>query len=75
MSHDVSHDEYGKIVHRPCNSCISSVQEIEEDFIEFSLLTQTWSEFKSWLESYREICGVCIMHMGFQQAWHCIGNS
>jgi len=34
-----SHDRCGKIVHRPCSSCISSVQEIEKDFIEFSLLT------------------------------------
>jgi len=49
----MSHDECGKIVHRPCNSYISNVQEIEEDSIEFSLLTQTWSRFKlPWLESY-----------------------
>ena len=34
-----SHDECGKIVHRPCSSCISSVQEIEENSIEFSLST------------------------------------
>ena len=25
MSHDRSHDECGKVVHRPCSSCISSV--------------------------------------------------
>jgi len=25
MSHDESHDRHGKIVHRPCSSCISSV--------------------------------------------------
>jgi len=36
-----SHEEYGKIVHRLCSSCISSVQEINEDFIEFFLSTQT----------------------------------
>ena len=23
-----SHDEYGKVVHRPCSSCISSVQKV-----------------------------------------------
>jgi len=23
-----SHDEYGKVVHRPCSSCISSVQNL-----------------------------------------------
>jgi len=28
MSHDKSHDEYGKVVHRPCSSCISSVQKV-----------------------------------------------
>ena len=38
-SQDKSHDGYGKIVHRPCSSCISSVQEIEEDSIKFSLST------------------------------------
>ena len=41
-------------MHRPCSSCISSVQEINEDSIEFSLSTQTWSRFKlSWLEFYK----------------------
>jgi len=29
----------GKIVHRPCSSCISSVQEMNKDSIEFSLST------------------------------------
>ena len=38
-SHDKSHDGCGKIVHRLCSSCISSVQEIEKDFIKFSLST------------------------------------
>jgi len=29
QSHNrMSHNEYGKIVHRPCSSCISSIQEI-----------------------------------------------
>ena len=30
MSHDGSHDEYGKVVHRPYSSCISSIQKIME---------------------------------------------
>jgi len=34
-----SHEGCGKIVHRPCSSCISSVQEINENSIEFSLST------------------------------------
>jgi len=46
QSHDKSHDGCGKIVHRPCSSCISSVQEIEEDSIEFFLSTQTWRVIK-----------------------------
>jgi len=51
-----SHEEYGKIVHRPCSSCISSVQKINEDSIEFSLSTWTWSRFKlSWLKSYMSV--------------------
>jgi len=28
MSHDQSHDRCGKIVHRPCSSCISSVENL-----------------------------------------------
>ena len=28
MSHDQSHDMHGKIVHRPCSSCISSVKNL-----------------------------------------------
>jgi len=48
-----SYEECGKIVHRPCSSCISSVQEINENSIEFFLSTWTWSRFKSsWLEPY-----------------------
>ena len=27
-SHDKSHDRHGKIVHRPCSSCISSVENL-----------------------------------------------
>jgi len=42
-----SHEECGKIVHRPYSSCISSVQEINEDSIEFFLSTQTWRVIKS----------------------------
>jgi len=36
-SHDESHDRHGKIVHRPCSSCISSVEKSNENSIEFSL--------------------------------------
>jgi len=39
--HDRSHDECGKIVHRPYSSCIN------ENSIEFFLLTQTWRVIKS----------------------------
>jgi len=46
-SYGKSHDGCGKIVHRPCSSCISSVYEIDEDSIEFSLLTWTWRVIKS----------------------------
>jgi len=28
MSHDESHDRHGKVVHRPCSSCISSVENL-----------------------------------------------
>jgi len=28
MSHDESHDRRGEIVHRPCSSCISSVENL-----------------------------------------------
>jgi len=28
MSHDGSHDRHGKVVHRPCSSCISSVENL-----------------------------------------------
>ena len=30
MSHDRSYNEYGKVVHRPCSSCISSVENLTE---------------------------------------------
>ena len=36
-SHDESHDRHGKIVHRPCSSCISSVEKSNGNSIEFSL--------------------------------------
>jgi len=32
-----SHDNCGKVVHRPCSNCISSIQEIHGDSIKFSL--------------------------------------
>ena len=37
MSHDKSHDRYGKEVHRPCSSCISSVEKSNRNSIKFSL--------------------------------------
>jgi len=38
MSHKMkSYDNHGKVVHRPCSNCISSVQEMHKDSIEFSL--------------------------------------
>ena len=37
MSQSQSHDEHGKIVHRPCSSCISSIGKSNRDSIEFSL--------------------------------------
>jgi len=43
----MSHDEYGKIVHRLCSSCISSVQELNKDSIEFFLSTWIRSRTKS----------------------------
>jgi len=62
ISHDASHDRCGKIVHRPCSSYISSIQEIEEDSIKFSLSTQTWSRFKlPWLEPYTKLSQPAIL--------------
>jgi len=28
QSYDRSHDECGKVVHRPCSSCISSIENL-----------------------------------------------
>jgi len=36
-SHDGSHDRHGKEVHRPCSSCISSIEKSNGNSIEFSL--------------------------------------
>ena len=33
MSHDGSYDEYEKVVHRPCSSCISSVENLTETLL------------------------------------------
>jgi len=49
MSHDESHDRCGKIVHRPCNSCISSVENLTGTLIEFSLSNAEQRD--SWLNS------------------------
>jgi len=37
ISHDGSHDKYGKVVYRPCSSCISSVEKSNGNSIKFSL--------------------------------------
>ena len=37
MSHDKSHNRHEKEVHRPCSSCISSVEKSNRNSIEFSL--------------------------------------
>jgi len=29
----MSHDKYGKVVHRPCSSCISSIQNLMETLL------------------------------------------
>ena len=44
-SHDKSYDKCGK-VHKLYSNCISSIQEIEENSIKFSLSTWTWSVIK-----------------------------
>ena len=31
-----SHDRYGKIVHRPCSSCISSIENLIETLLSSS---------------------------------------
>jgi len=55
-----SHDEYGKIVYGPCSSCISSIQE---DSIEFSLSTQTWSMIKSSQAKLLQTGTMCPTHV------------
>ena len=37
MSHDGSHNKCGKVVHRLCSSCISSIGKSNRNSIEFSL--------------------------------------
>jgi len=44
MSHDGSHDECEKVVHRPGSKCISSIQGLNKDSIEFFL--STWIRSK-----------------------------
>jgi len=46
LGHEKSHDNHEKVVHRPCSSCISSVQEMHKDSIEFFLLTWIRSGIK-----------------------------
>ena len=54
-------------MHRPGSNCISNVQEINRNSTKFSLLTWTWSRFKSsWLEPYiKEYC----YHYSLQGYW------
>ena len=40
------HNKYRKVVHRPYSKCISSVQKLNKNSIEFSLLTWTRSIVK-----------------------------
>ena len=63
----ISHNEYGKIVHRPCSSCISSIQEMNENSIEFSLSTQTWRVIKS---SQAKLLHIVYLSL-FLKAQHC----
>jgi len=32
-SHDGSHDRHGKVMHRPCSSCISSIENLTETLL------------------------------------------
>ena len=41
------YEKCGKVVHRPYSRCISSVQKLNENFIEFFLSTQTRSGSKA----------------------------
>jgi len=56
-----SHEECGKVAHRPGSSCISSIQEINKDSIEFSLSTWTWrvielsSKLLHWWANYHTV--------------------
>ena len=43
----ILHDKCGKVVHRLYSRCISSVQKLNENSIEFSLSTQTRSGSKA----------------------------
>jgi len=48
QSHHIigSYDEYRKIVYRLCNTCISSIQELNENSIKFFLSTQIRSRIE-----------------------------
>ena len=37
----MSHEKCGNIAHRPCSSCISSIQEMNKNSIKFFLSTWT----------------------------------
>ena len=51
-SHDGSHDRHGKVVHRPCGSCISSIENLMETLS--SSLCQMLIK-SSWLNSGLEL--------------------
>jgi len=52
MSHDRSHDRHGKVVHRLCSSCISSIENLTGTLS--SSLCQTLIK-SSWLNSSLEL--------------------
>ena len=69
-----SHEKCGKIVHKPCSSCISSVQEINKNSIKFSLSTQTWRVIKSSRLSYYNSTGTPSCQLRFGVGLSCKGT-
>jgi len=57
MSHDRLYDKCGKMMYKPCSSCISSIEKSNENSIKFFLLTQIKSRIKLLrLSSYIFLC-------------------
>jgi len=48
ISHDGSHDKCGKVVHRPCSGCISSIGKSNRDSIKFCKRTSRVVLSKFW---------------------------